>query len=221
MPERHRLAAAPRRVFGKKVKRLRREGQIPANVMEAGRSSTAIQAPERDLAELARAQVSGQIIDLQLEGVVAPVLVDGIDVDALTNRLIHATFRKVDMTRPIEVTVRVQLHGSAPASESGEHTVMQLLQEVDVSALPTDIPSLLTADVSGLAEVGDAVLVRDLRAADGAFEPVTAQDAVVAQVSLGRQLEDDEADEELGEVPLEEGAVLPADADAEPPPAAD
>ena len=205
MPERHRLAAEPRTVLGKKVRRLRREGVIPANLVQAGHPSIAMQVSERALAELVRAQAAGQLVDLDSPDINEPVLMDQVEIDTLTNRLVHLTLRKVDLTKPIGVMVRVELEGHAPASENAEVVLIHQLQEVEVSALPTEIPTNLIADISNLVDVGDDVLVQDLRAADGAYEPLDDPEAVVVQVTAARTAEEDEDEEELEEVLLEEG----------------
>ena len=192
-------------MLGKKVKRLRRTGLIPANLVEAGRPSRAIQVPERDLADLVRAGVTGQLVELQNEESSEPVLMDSVEIDSLSNRMLHATFRKVDLTKTVNVMVRITLVGHAPASDIVELVVLQNLTEIEVSALPTEIPSGLEADVSGLTDVGDEVLVGDLHAVDGAYEPLTHPEESVAQVSVVRQVEEEGPEEILDEVPLEEG----------------
>ena len=206
MPERHRLAAEPRTVLGKKVRRLRREGVIPANLVQAGHASIAMQVSERDLADLVRAQATGQLVELDSPDISEPVLMDQVEIDTLTNRLVHLTLRKVDLTKAINVMVRVTLEGRAPASDNSELVVLQLLQEVEVSALPTEIPSSLIADVSDLVDVGDEVVVGDLRAEDGAYEPLDDPDEIVVQVTAARTVEEDEDEDDLEEMPLEEGA---------------
>lgn len=212
MPERQRLAAEPRTVLGKKVRRLRREGVIPANLVQAGHPSIAMQVSERALADLVRAQATGQLVDLDSPDISEPVLMDAVDIDTLTNRLVHLTLRKVDLTKPINVMVRVSLEGHAPASDNSEAVVLQQLQDVQVSALPTEIPSSLIADVSNLIDVGDEVVVDDLQAEDGAYEPVDDPQATVIQVTAARAVEEDEEEDDLEEVPLEEGAEATAEA---------
>jgi large subunit ribosomal protein L25 len=206
VPERHRLTAEPRTVLGKKVRRLRREGLIPANLVEPGHPSIAMQVSERELADLVRAQASGHLVHLETPDMSEPVLMDSVDIDTLTNRLVHLTLRKVDLTKPIELMVRVTLEGHAPASDSALVVVIQNLQEVLVSALPSEIPSSLIADVSGLVDIGDGVQVQDLRAEDGSYEPVDDPEAMVIQVTPARAVEEDEEEDDLEEVPLEEGA---------------
>ena len=203
-------------MLGKKVKRLRRAGLIPANLVEARSPSRAIQVPERDLADLVRAGGTGQLGELASEESPEPGRMDSVEIDSLSNRLVHATFRKVDLTKSVNVMVRVVLVGHAPASDIVDLVVLQNLTEIEVSALPTEIPSGLEADVSSLTDVGDEVFVGDLKAIDGAYEPLTHPEESVAQVSVVRQVEEEEPEEALDEELLEEGAepVDAADVDA-------
>jgi large subunit ribosomal protein L25 len=207
-------------LLGKKVKRLRREGLIPGNVVEPLKASIAIQVAERELASLVRHGGSGHLVDLIWEDETQPVLVDHVEIDAITDRLVHATFRRVDLTKPVTVPVPVRLEGRAPASELPDCMVIQLLSEIDVSALPTEIPSYLVAEATGLAEVGDEVRVADLRAVDGVFEAVTDSSEVVAAVQVTRITEEEEEAEEaeLEEVELgaEEEAAVEEEAAPEP-----
>ena len=212
MPERHRLAAEPRTVLGKKVRRLRREGVIPANLVQAGHPSIAIQVSERALADLVRAQATGQLVELDSPDVSEPVLMDSVEIDTLTNRLVHLTLRKVDLTKRINVMVRVVLEGYAPASDNAEVVVIQDLQEVEVSALPAEIPTSLVAVVSDLVDIGDAVVVGDLRAEDGVYEPVDDPEASVIQVTPARTVEEEEEVDELEEVLLDEDGEVIAEA---------
>lgn len=215
MPERLSLSSSPRDMLGKKVKRLRQAGVIPANLVEAGSPSRAIQVPERALADLVRAGVTGQLVELASEESSEPVLMDSVEIDSLSNRLVHATFRKVDLTKSVNVMVRVALVGHAPASDIVELVVLQNLTEIEVSALPAEIPSGLEADVSSLTDVGDEIFVGDLKAIDGAYEPLTHPEESVAQVSVVRQVEEEEPEAVLDEELLEEGAELVDGADVD------
>lgn len=213
MPERLSLSSSPRDMLGKKVKRLRRAGLIPANLIEAGAPSRAIQVQERDLADLVRAGVTGQLVDLATEESSEPVLMDSVEIDSLSNRLVHATFRKVDLTKTVNVMVQVALVGHAPASDVVDLVVLQNLSEIEVAALPADIPSGLEADVSSLANVGDEIFVGDLKAIDGSYEPLTHPEESVAQVSVVRQVEEEEPEEALDEELLEQGVESGDEAD--------
>ena len=220
MPERPRLQASPRAVRGRAVKRLRRSGVIPANLVTPNQPSTTVQVDERELATLVRAGADGRLLDLECAGETEAVLFDAYELDAITDRLLHATFRRVDLTKPVSVEVGIEFVGTAPAAAVMGVTVIQALTSLEVEALPTEIPSALVADISGLEVPGDEVVVSDLRAVDGAYTPAgDPAETVVAVHVLRAQAEDVEEEEiDLDEVeiePGEEGEV--ADAPPEEP----
>ncbi len=200
---------APRTLFGKKVRRLRRAGVIPANIMQANQPSTAVEVSELELAAVVRQGSSGHLVDLVSNGESEPVLVDHVEIDPLTNRLVHASFRRVDLDKPVTTAVPVRLEGRAPASDSPDLLVLQLLDEIVISALPTQIPAHLIGDAAVLADLNDHITVAQLRAADGSYEPVIDPAETVAVVNLVRRVtevtEEEAAAAELEELALAEG----------------
>ena len=207
MPERPRLRASTRTVRGRAVKRLRRSGVIPANLVTPNQPSTAVQVDERELATLVRHGADGRLLDLECDGATEAVLFDEYELDIITDRLLHATFRRVDLTKPVTVEVAIELQGTAPAAAVMGVTVIQSLTSLEVEALPNEIPSGLVADISGLEEPGDEVVVADLRSVDGVYTPAgDATDTVISVNVLRAQADDDEeAEIDLDEVEIEPG----------------
>ncbi len=197
MPERPRLQASRRTVRGRAVKRLRRSGVIPANLVSPNQPSTSVQVDERELATLVRHGADGRLLDLEWDGATEAVLFDEFELDAITDRLLHATFRRVDLTKPVTVEVAIELQGTAPAAAMMGMAVIQSLTSLQIAALPTEIPSALVVDVSGLEAPGDEVVVADLRATDGTYTPVGDPTDPVVGVHVLRAQEVDEVEEEV------------------------
>ena len=219
MPERPRLTASQREAFGRKVKRLRLSGFVPANIVSPNQPSMAVQVHERDLAALVRRGAGGRLLDLEWEGSTEAMLFDEYELDPITDRLRHATFRRVDLTKPVNVEVAIDLQGTAPAAGTSGLAVIQALTALQVSALPIEIPSLLTADISGLEEPGDEIVVGDLQALDGAYELVSdPSEPVIAVHVLRVQEEEEEPADELG---LEEMGIGDGEQGEAPQPAAE
>ena len=139
MPERPRLQASPRTVKGRAVKRLRQSGVIPANLVTPNQPSTAVQVDERALATLVRQGADGRLLDLECDGESEAVLFDDYELDIITDRLLHATFRRVDLTKPVTVEVAIELEGTAPAAAVMGVTVIQSLTSLQIAALPSEI----------------------------------------------------------------------------------
>ena len=222
VPERPRLQAESRTVRGRAVKRLRQSGVIPANLVTPNQPSTAVQVDERALATLVRHGADGRLLDLECDGTTEAVLFDEYELDTITDRLLHATFRRVDLTKPVTVEVGIELEGTAPAAAVMGVTVIQSLTTLEVTALPSEIPSALVASVAGLEGPGDEVVVADLRAVDGTYTPVGDPAESVVGVHVLRAQADDIEEEELDldEVeiePGEEGEAAEAPPEEAPP----
>ncbi|MBN1639912.1 MAG: 50S ribosomal protein L25 [Anaerolineae bacterium] len=199
------LTVQPRTVIGKGVKVLRREGIVPLVVY--GRSApVSAQAPELDVAR-AIAQAGGQLITLTVAGESTPrmVLARELQRDVLTGRLLHADLYEVDITERIQVTVSLALVGEPALIESNEAVLLQVLNEVEIECLPTEIMQSIEVQISGLVDFGDAVYVRDIVLPDG-IDMVTQGDEMVARLDTIEEEEEEEVEEELF-APVEPGEV--------------
>ena len=214
MAERRTLSASPRTVLGKKVRRLRREGLLPANVYGRGIESTAIQLEGRAFRRVIRQAGVRSMFELAIEGEGEPrhVLVRGLDREGGTGDPIHVDFYQVDLERPIQTTIAIRLVGVAPAVADLGGTLLQNLETVSIRCLPLDIPDAVELDVGALADFDTSLTVGDLRVPDR-VEVLSAPDIGIATVDAPRlQIEGAPgADEEAAE-----GEAVVAAAEAEP-----
>src|SRR3954464_11236451 len=150
------------------ARRLRREGLIPGVLYGSGKEPHAICIPERDL----RRVLTGQgglhaILDVVLEGqktTHASILKD-YQQDPLRGHISHVDLQEVRLDQPIHATVAVQLIGDPAGAKEGG-VLSQVQRELNVEALPMEIPEHLELDVSGMG-IGDALRLADLPALDG------------------------------------------------------
>lgn len=160
----HKLSAKPRKLFGRKVKSLRREGVIPGNVFGKKTKSISIQVGNKELVGIIKAAGETGLIDLTIEGESKPrpVLISGYAQDPVSSALLHVDFHQVDLTVKTTAAVPVEVVGEAPAAVEGNVLVV-LKQELEVEALPADLPDKIGVDVTGLKEIGDSILAKDLK----------------------------------------------------------
>lgn len=226
MPDRLTLSATNRTVLGKKVKHLRREGVLPANVYGRGVESTAIQLDGRDFRRAVRQAGIRSMFELAIDGEQESrhVLVRALDREGGTGDPIHVDFYQVDLNRPIQTTTAIRLTGVAPAVMDLGGTLLQNLETIAIRCLPLDIPDAIELDVSSLETFELSLNVGDLDVPEG-VEVLVASDIGVATVDAPRLTiegeeeggEDEEFEGEEGEGEEgEEGAESPAEgADAE------
>ena len=215
MPDRPVLSAAPRAVLGKKVRRLRREGLLPANVYGRGLESTAIQLNGRDFRRAIRQAGIRSMFELAIEGEAGSrhVLVRALDREGGAGDPIHVDFYQVDLNRPIQTTAIIHLTGTAPAVSDLGGTLLQNLETIAIRCLPLDIPEAIELDVTPLATFDVSLTVGDLNAPDG-VEVLAAPDIGVATVDAPRLAIEGEAEREELEGEEDEAAEGEEGADA-------
>jgi large subunit ribosomal protein L25 len=180
---RPKLTADKRTIIGRKVKALRREGILPANLYGQGIKSCALQLNYRDFSSVFEKTGESGLIDLVVGKAKTawPVLVGDIQVDPVTDNALHVDFRQVDLTKKTIVSVPIELVGKAPAVETDEGVLIQTLAEVEVEALPEELPDHIEADTSSLKKVDDAIRVSDLEVKSGVTIKA-GQEEVVAKI---------------------------------------
>lgn len=167
MAKREKLSVEPRTIFGKQLKKLRREGILPGNVYGKDFKSTAVQVSYTDFNDVFSKAGSTNVIDLELNGKKHPVLIYNLAINTLTNDPIHADFFIVNLKEKITSQVPVVAEGEPTAVSEKKGVLLQLLNEVEIEALPTELPESLSVDVSGMAEVDDQINIEDVKAPEG------------------------------------------------------
>lgn len=196
----HKLVADERTVKGRKVKNLRKEGLIPANVFGKKISSYMISVKADEFKRLFKEAGETSIIELSVGKKTAPVLISDIQVSPLDNQnFLHIDFLEVDLKEKVTATVPVILEGEAPAEKIGLGTLVQLLDEVDVEALPANLPEHLVCDVSQIETLDDAVFVKDLKYDKSKVEIQGDLELMVAQVQEAEEEEAEPAPSEATE----------------------
>jgi large subunit ribosomal protein L25 len=157
------LAAEPREVIGKKVAVLRRAGIVPAVVYGHGHASQPIQLDAREFSVLRRHAGRNALVDLKVGGGrPQPVPLHAVHEHPLTRAVLHADFFIVKMTEEMTVDVPITMVGESVAIEKLGGTLLHLRENVQVRALPADLPSSLELDISALDSFESVLHVSDL-----------------------------------------------------------
>lgn len=194
------MTVQPRAITGKAVRSLRVDGRIPGNIYGAGVTSQAIEVSYRELTPFLRNTGESEIIDLQVEGEekTRPVLLGLVQTDPVTRDVLHVDFRQVDLTKEITTEVELVFEGEPAIVKSGQAVVLELLNSLEVTALPDNLPSEFVIDVTVLKEIGDQITVADLQIGEG----VVIEDdpeQLVCKLDEVRQQEEEEVAEDSAE----------------------
>ncbi len=172
------LKATRRNVTGKQVKALRRQGLLPAVLYGHQIEPISISLDAHDMSLVLPKLSPSTIVTIDLEGVEHATLVREKQRDYIRNSFIHIDFQVVSLTERISSEVRVDVHGTAPAVKDFNAIIVTNLTQVEVEALPQELPERIVVDISVLKEVGDAIYVRDLKVSDQ-VEILTDPDEIV------------------------------------------
>lgn len=212
------LDAQPRSIVGRKVKKLRGEQKIPANIFGKKITSTAITVDERAFEKLFRTAGTTLLVDLSVTGekTVRPVLVVQTQRHPVMDKVLHVDFRQVDLTEKVAATIPLRIVGEAPAVRDKGAILVTVHPELQVEALPMDLPDHLEADVSGLVEFGQSIHARDIRVDRSKVTLLVALDETVVTVQEPKKEEEVAPAPAAAEAAPAEGEAAPAEGEAKP-----
>lgn len=208
------LKAEARKVFGRKVKKLRREGVLPANIYGKKIKSKAVQVALADFKKVFAETGETGVVEVKTNGDTHPVLIHNVQLHPVTDEPIHADFLQVDLKEKVSATVPVEFTGESPIEKTGEGVVVRQVNELEVEALPTDLPEKIIVDISRLVAVGDVVKIGDLEVDRAKVEVKDDPERIV--VSIAEPAKEEVAPPPApaeGEVPAEGAATGEAPAE--------
>ena len=187
-------AVEPPSVTGKRVKRMRLEGVVPANIYGRGVESVAVQIPFVDARTMINAHGRNSLIEVQISGEAKPrpVVVRQLDVHPLTGALRHIDFYQVDLQRTISAEIPVVLTGESSAVTIHGGILMHGAETVLVEALPAELPEQLEISVESLTEFDQQLLAGQLQLPQG-VTLLSGEDLMLARISRPRLEEEPEA----------------------------
>ncbi|MCL5784413.1 MAG: 50S ribosomal protein L25 [Patescibacteria group bacterium] len=203
------LKAQPREILGKKVKRLRHDGFIPAHVFGNKIETEHVSVKAGDFSKAYDTAGETGLIDLKIgETKIRPVLIREVQVDPIHGATLHIDFYQVNLLEKVRVPVPIEIIGEEPESvHSGEAVVIQPMGEVEVEALPAELPEKIEVDITSLKQVDDAILVSQLQVPEGVVL-IADPDAVVVKL-------DNAVTEEMQELLEEQAAEAATAAEAQ------
>lgn len=192
--KRENLKVEKRKILGKKVKQLRKDGILPANVYGKDFKSISVQVALKDFEAVYKEAGETGVVDLQVDSQSIPVLIHHVDKDYLSNPL-HAEFYKVNLTEKVKTMVPLEIIGEPKAVVDKVGLLMNITNEVEVEALPTELPENIEVNVENLASIDEQIIISDLKVPQG-VEVLTDPNQVVVKIG---ELVSKEAQEQAAE----------------------
>ena len=175
------LNAQARTLKGRKTYLLRNEDIVPGIVYGAGIAQpTPVQIDRGEFVRLFKAAGESSVVELSIDGKKVNVLLHDVQTDPLRDEVIHADFRALDMTKPIEAKVKLVFVGESLAVKNLAGTLVHSLEEVAVRALPKDLPHEIAIDIGKLATFEDIIRISDIKPPEGVTILAELQSAVAS-----------------------------------------
>jgi len=160
---------ATKRSKADKLAVIRSNGMVPAVVYGVRVENTLISVPTVDFLKVFKVAGESSTILLEIKGdektatsKKVDVLIHDMQVDPVKGYPIHVDFLAIDMNKPVEVTIPVEFIGIAPAEKDGLGNLVKVMHEVEVEALPKDLPHNVSVDLSVLLALDDQIHVKDI-----------------------------------------------------------
>ena len=178
------LKAEVRGLVGRKVKRLRLEGILPANVSGKKVKSLGVQVNLKEFEAVYKEAGETGLVSLEIEKEkeARPVLIHNLQLNPKSDLPVHVDFLQVDLKEKVTASVPVELIGESQVAKQGIGTVVQQINEVEVEALPTDLPEKFEVSIESLIEVDQAIYVKDLKYDKAKVEIKADLEAIIAKV---------------------------------------
>ena len=197
------LSAKLRDILGKKVSELRKEGELPAVFYGGKDGSKCLTLNLVEFKKVLKDAGESSIVSLELDGKKIDVLIHEVQFDPVTDEPVHADFYVVSQDKEIEVDVPLIFEGVPPAVKEFGGSLVKVMHELPISALPKDLPHDITVDVSLLKTLDDQVLVSDLKLPTGVKVTVEDSEVVASITEAGEEVVEEVAPADLSDIEVE------------------
>lgn len=204
------LKAEPRTQLGRQAKILRTKGLLPAVVYGEGVPSRPIALAQKAFEKAYHAAGESTLVMLDVAGTPYNVLIHDTARDPVTGRLLHADFYAVRMDKALRARVPLEFVGESPAVKNDGGVLIKVAHELEVEALPNDLPHGLSVDLTQLAIFGDRIFLKNIVPSAG-VKILGSEDEVLVIVEAPRSEEELAA---LTEAPVAQAAPVETEQEA-------
>lgn len=172
------------------VSKVRAEGKIPAVFYGPKAASTPITVSESEFMKAWRE--AGESTVLTLTGVDEDhdALIHDVTRDPVTEKVTHIDFYVIEKGKKVQVAVPLEFTGEAPAAKTLGGTLIKVMHEIEIEALPAALPHSIEVDVSVLKTFEDQITVADIKLPAGVVSMMDAEE-VVAVVNAAKEETED------------------------------
>ena len=178
--EKHTIQAEKRSVLGRKVKNLRKQGLVPATIYGKGMDSKSVQFISKELEKLYDEVGESTLVMLVLDKEELPILFRNPQYHPIEGNMIHIDCYKVNLKEKISAMVPLEFVGESQSVKNG-NVLVTVTDEIEIEALPTDLPEKIEVDLSVLETVENTLAVADLKIDTNKLNILTDSEQLIAK----------------------------------------
>lgn len=186
------LSAKIRQTLGEKVKNLRKEGFLPAILYGPKIKNLPLKVNLKEFEKIYKKVGESTLLSLEIpeKKIKAPVLIYNVQLDPVSGAPIHIDFLQPSLKEEIETRVPLVFEGSSEAVEELEGTLVKNITEVEVRALPQNLPHEIKVNIEPLKTIEDEILIKDLKIPAG-VQILKGLEEIVANVAPPEKFEEE------------------------------
>ncbi len=201
------LSAEMRTVLGNSVRKLRKQGLLPAVLYGQTFNSLPIQIDKRSFLKIYKQAAKTNVINIGLYSKTVPVIVQDLDIDPVFGEVRHVDFLVVNLQQKVKVTVPVKYVGTPIGVKQLGAVLTVNLDELEIEVLPEKIPDFITVDVTNLTNIHDSISVAELIQMARDYDILNDPETILVSLTEGAS----GVDEEVSEVTTESSVTQATD----------
>lgn len=197
------ILTATKRGKADKLDAIRSNGMVPAVVYGVRVENTMLSVPAINFEKIFNiaGETSAIVLEIKDENGSSKkvdVLIHDVQLDPLKSNPIHIDFLAIDMNKKVTVNIPIEFIGIAPAEKDGLGNLVKALYEIEIEALPKDIPHNIEVNLSSLTTLDSQIRVCDIKLPNG-IEVLTDKEEVLASITTIK--------EEIEETPVDLSSI--------------
>jgi len=193
------IEAQLREQVGRKAKHVRFDGSIPAILYGHGIGNISVAINAKSFVKVLPELSSSTLLNLNIDGDSRAVLVSEVQRDPMTGKPIHVDFHQVNLKEEIETTVPLVFEGVSLAVKDMAGMIVKSINEINVQALPQDLPEHIIVDISALNDFDARITIADLKVGDNVKVLDNAEEIVAVVTPPRSEAEMEELNKEVEE----------------------
>ncbi len=198
------LVAEKREVFGRAVRMVRTQGLIPAELYGHGLPNLHLSIPSKNFLKVLKEAGENTVVTVVVGSEKFPALIYDVARHPVSDEIMSVDLYQVRMDEKIKAAIPLEFTGEAPVVKEAVGVLVKSMHEVEVEALPADLPREIAVDLGGLTELGQSIYVKDLLVPAGVRVAVDPETVVVSVTEKVSEEEEKAAQEAAAAVSVEQ-----------------